>query len=70
MWAMQPRFERDLHAFFVRTGELGYGGVEVNHSMDAEQVAATVAVELEAARRDPYRRLSRVFHLVGRSRRT
>ncbi len=40
MWAMQPRFERDLHAFFVRAGELGYGGVEVNHSMDAEQVAA------------------------------
>jgi SAM-dependent methyltransferase len=30
---------------------------------DAERVAA---VELEAGRRDPYRRLSRVFHLVGR----
>jgi SAM-dependent methyltransferase len=33
---------------------------------DSEQVAATVAVELEASRRDPYRQLSRVFHLVGR----
>lgn len=29
-------------------------------------VAAVAAVELEASRRDPYRQLSRVFHLVGR----
>jgi S-adenosylmethionine-dependent methyltransferase len=33
---------------------------------DREQVAAIAAVELEAARRDPYRQLSRVFHLIGR----
>ncbi len=33
---------------------------------DMEQVAATAAVELEASKRDPYRQLSRVFHLVGR----
>ena len=33
---------------------------------DARQVAAAAAVELEAGRRDPYRRLSRIFHLVGR----
>lgn len=33
---------------------------------DSTQVAATAAVELEASRRDPYRQLSRVFHLVGR----
>jgi SAM-dependent methyltransferase len=33
---------------------------------DSEQVKATAAVELEASRRDPYRGLSRVFHLVGR----
>ncbi len=33
---------------------------------DSGQVAAAAAVELEAGRRDPYRRLSRVFHLVGR----
>ncbi len=44
---------------------LEFSGVELDPS-DSEQVAATVAVELEAARRDPYRALSRVFHLVGR----
>jgi len=33
---------------------------------DAKRVAVTAAVELEASRRDPYRQLSRVFHLVGR----
>jgi hypothetical protein len=33
---------------------------------DADQVSAIVAVELEASRRDPYRQLSRVFHLIGR----
>jgi S-adenosylmethionine-dependent methyltransferase len=41
---------------------LEFGGTEVDLA-DAERVAA---VELEASRRDPYRRLSRVFHLVGR----
>jgi S-adenosylmethionine-dependent methyltransferase len=41
---------------------LGFGGAEVDPA-DAERVAA---VEFEAGRRDPYRRLSRVFHLVGR----
>jgi len=30
-------------------------------------VAAVADVELRASRRDPYRQLSRVFHLVGRS---
>ncbi len=44
---------------------LEFGGVELDAG-DAEQVAATAAVELEASRRDPYRQLSRVFHLVGR----
>jgi SAM-dependent methyltransferase len=29
---------------------------------------AVLAVELEASRRDPYRRLSRLFHLIGRAR--
>jgi len=33
---------------------------------DADEAAAVAAVELEASRRDPYRQLSRVFHLVGR----
>jgi S-adenosylmethionine-dependent methyltransferase len=44
---------------------LEFSGVELDPE-DAEQVAATAAVELEASRRDPYRQLSRVFHLVGR----
>lgn len=44
---------------------LEFGGAELDPG-DTEQVAATAAVELEASRRDPYRQLSRVFHLVGR----
>jgi SAM-dependent methyltransferase len=44
---------------------LEFSGAELDAG-DAEQVAATAAVELEASRRDPYRQLSRVFHLVGR----
>jgi S-adenosylmethionine-dependent methyltransferase len=44
---------------------LEFSGAELDPS-DAKQLAATAAVELEASRRDPYRQLSRVFHLVGR----
>jgi SAM-dependent methyltransferase len=33
---------------------------------DSAAVGAQAAVELEASRRDPYRQLSRVFHLIGR----
>ena len=44
---------------------LEFSGVELDPT-DAQQVAATAAVELEASRRDPYRQLSRVFHLLGR----
>jgi SAM-dependent methyltransferase len=44
---------------------LEFSGVELDPG-DSTQVAATAAVELEASRRDPYRQLSRVFHLVGR----
>ncbi|MBV9854153.1 MAG: methyltransferase domain-containing protein [Streptosporangiaceae bacterium] len=44
---------------------LEFSGVELDPS-DPKEVAATAAVEFEAARRDPYRQLSRVFHLVGR----
>jgi SAM-dependent methyltransferase len=44
---------------------LEFGGTELDPA-DAQQVEATAAVELEASRRDPYRQLSRVFHLVGR----
>jgi SAM-dependent methyltransferase len=44
---------------------LEFGGAELDPT-DSAQVAATAAVELEASRRDPYRQLSRVFHLVAR----
>jgi S-adenosylmethionine-dependent methyltransferase len=44
---------------------LEFSGAELDAS-DSKQVAAAAAVELEASRRDPYRQLSRVFHLVGR----
>ncbi len=44
---------------------LEFSGAELDPT-DSRQVKATAAVELEASRRDPYRQLSRVFHLVGR----
>lgn len=33
---------------------------------DPSQLGTVLAVEVEASRRDPYRRLSRLFHIVGR----
>ena len=44
---------------------LEFGGATLDPT-DTRQVAATAAVELEASRRDPYRQLSRVIHLLGR----
>jgi SAM-dependent methyltransferase len=44
---------------------LEFGGATLEPS-DTKQVEAIAAVELEASRRDPYRQVSRVFHLVGR----
>ena len=44
---------------------LEFSGARLDAS-DSEEMAAIAAVELEASRRDPYRQLSRVFHLVGR----
>jgi SAM-dependent methyltransferase len=44
---------------------LEFGGAELDPT-DEEQVKAAALVELEASRRDPYRQLSRVFHLLGR----
>ena len=40
MWAVQPRFERDLRAFVESAAALGYSALEINHSMDTAQVAA------------------------------
>ena len=45
---------------------LDFSGTDLDPD-DSQQVAAAAAVELEASRRDPYRQLSRVFHLVGRA---
>lgn len=42
-----------------------FSGVELDPS-NSKEVAEVAAVELEASLRDPYRQLSRVFHLVGR----
>ncbi|MGH3811049.1 MAG: class I SAM-dependent methyltransferase [Pseudonocardiaceae bacterium] len=36
----------------------------------AEEASQIAAVELQASRQDPYRQLSRVFHLIGRSKTT
>jgi S-adenosylmethionine-dependent methyltransferase len=44
---------------------LEFGGAELDPG-DTARVAAAARAELEASRRDPYRQLSRVFHLVGR----
>jgi S-adenosylmethionine-dependent methyltransferase len=44
---------------------LEFSGIDLDPD-DAQEVAKTAAVELEASRRDPYRQLSRVFHLIGR----
>jgi S-adenosylmethionine-dependent methyltransferase len=44
---------------------LEFSGAALDPS-DTDQVEAAAAVELEASRRDPYRQLSRTFHLVGR----
>lgn len=44
---------------------LEFSGVELD-AADPTRLAAMAEVELEASRRDPYRQLSRAFHLVGR----
>jgi SAM-dependent methyltransferase len=44
---------------------LEFSGAKLDPT-DSAAVGAQAAVELEASRRDPYRQLSRVFHLVGR----
>lgn len=46
---------------------LEFGGTTLDLN-DTKEVDAIAAVEFEAGRRDPYRQLSRAFHLVGRKR--
>ena len=48
---------------------LEFSGAVLDPS-DGRQAESMAAVELEASRRDPYRQLSRVFHLLGRKRPT
>ena len=55
----------DWYGVWLFVDWLEFGGTKLDPT-DAKQVAATAAAELEASRRDPYRQLSRVFHLVGR----
>lgn len=54
------------YGVWLFTDLLEFSGAPVDPN-DAEQMAAAAAVELEAGRRDPYRALSRIFHLVGRA---
>ena len=56
------------YGVWLFTDWLEFSGAELDPS-NSEQVAAAALVELEASRRDPYRQLSRVFHLVGRKTR-
>ncbi len=64
---MQSRGVKPLrwYGVWLFTDWLDFSGAELDPS-DTQQVAAMAAVELEASRRDPYRQLSRPFHLVGR----
>ncbi|RJQ78627.1 methyltransferase [Pseudonocardiaceae bacterium YIM PH 21723] len=52
----------DWYGVWLFVDLLTFGGVTLDLA-DAEQIAA---VELEASRRDPYRGMSRVFHLIAR----
>ncbi len=53
------------YGVWLFTDWLDFSGAELDLN-DSKQIAAMAAVELEASRRDPYRQLSRPFHLVGR----
>ncbi|TVT21916.1 methyltransferase [Amycolatopsis acidiphila] len=53
------------YGVWLFTDWLEFSGAELDPG-DTRQLAAMAAVELEASRRDPYRQLSRPFHLVGR----
>ena len=53
------------YGVWLFTDWLEFSGAALE-SGDSGQLEATAAVELEASRRDPYRQLSRIFHLVGR----
>lgn len=56
---------RSWYGVWLFADWLEFSGASLDPS-DERQVAAQAEAELEASRRDPYRQLSRVFHLVGR----
>jgi SAM-dependent methyltransferase len=55
----------DWYGVWLFADWLEFGGTVVDVS-DRNRMRAMAEVEFEAARRDPYRQLSRVFHLLGR----
>jgi SAM-dependent methyltransferase len=55
----------DWYGVWLFVDWLEFSGAAVDPA-DSAQVEAAARVELQAARRDPYRQLSRVFHLVAR----
>ncbi len=65
--ALRSRGVEPLHWYgvWLFIDWLDFSGAQLDPS-DAKEVAAAAAGELEASRRDPYRQLSRIFHLVGR----
>jgi SAM-dependent methyltransferase len=65
--ALRSRGVEPLHWYgvWLFIDWLDFSGAQLDPN-DAKEVAAAAAVELEASRRDPYRQLSRIFHLVGR----
>lgn len=55
----------DWYGVWLFVDWLDFAGAQLDPN-DTTQLEATATVELEAARRDPYRHLSRIFHLIGR----
>ena len=55
----------DWYGVWLFVDWLEFAGATLDPT-DTDQLEATARVELEASRRDPYRQLSRVFHLLGR----
>lgn len=55
----------DWYGVWLFVDWLDFAGAQLDPN-DTSRLEATAEVELEAARRDPYRQLSRIFHLIGR----
>jgi hypothetical protein len=55
----------DWYGVWLFADWLEFGGTTVDVS-DRRALRAMAEAEYQAARRDPYRAMSRVFHLIGR----